>query len=155
MRSEQELIEIKRKLLDTCKEIQKSLVMNAKEAMETAQESANQEEAATEEKFESFRAQCQADRDMFARQYSEHLATLSVLSSIPYEKVWKTVQPGSVVITDKQKMFVSVSLGKIKTPDGEYFAISPNSPIYAAMQGKKAGDKFSFRNVTHEIKEVF
>jgi len=156
MRNEQELIEVKRKLLDACKEIQRKLISNAKEAMEVAQESANQEEGATEEKFESFRAQCQADRDMFARQYSEHIATLSILSSIPYEKIWKTVQPGSIVITDKQKLFISVSLGQVKTADGDtYFAVSPSSPIFMALQGKKVGDKFSFRNQTHEIQEIF
>lgn len=146
---------VKKKIWEACLEKQKSLATTTKEAMDQAQESANEEKGSMEEKFESFREQLIRDRDMFARKLGEQLSGLDTLRQIDVNKTLSTVQPGSVVITEKQKFFVSIGLGELKIDGDIYFAISVQSPLYQQMEGKKAGDSFEFRNISHKIVNVF
>lgn len=146
---------VKKKIWDACLEKQKSLAATTKEAMDQAQQSANEEKGSMEEKFESFREQLIRDRDMFARKLGEHLSGIDTLRQIDASKTFLTVQPGSVVITEKQKFFVSIGLGELKIGGDVYFAISVQSPLYQQMEGKKAGDSFEFRSITHKIVNVF
>lgn len=146
---------VKKKIWEACLEKQKSLAATTKEAMDQAQESANEEKGSMEEKFESFREQLIRDRDMFARKLGEHLSGLDTLRQIDVSKTFTSIQPGAVVVTEKQKFFVSISLGELKVDGTVYFAISVQSPLYQQMEGKKAGDSFEFRNVNHKIVNVF
>ncbi|MFC6999387.1 hypothetical protein [Rufibacter roseus] len=147
-------LEIKNQLLDECIRVQTDFVENARIAMEDAQESANESQGAIEDKFESFREACHIQRDMFAKQLDEAIGKLSILKRIVRNKVNDTVTLGSVVRTDAQNYFISVSLGEI-TVDGEkYFAISPASPVFQAMAEKGKGDTFTFRDKSIKILEV-
>src|SRR3954464_13726193 len=107
---------LKKQLLDECLKIQSQLVKNAKDAMALAQESANDEKGKMGDKFESFREQCQIDRDMYAKQHLEALAILNTLNKLNINKENQTVLAGSIVITDFQNIFVSASIGKLSTP---------------------------------------
>jgi len=62
---------------------------------------------------------------------------------------------GSAVITDKQKLFISIGLGKFDYDGDTWYAISPRVPLYEAMKGKKAGDTFEFNGQKSTIKDVF
>jgi transcription elongation GreA/GreB family factor len=150
-----EKLQLKKELLDACLNIQNQLVKNAKDAMELAQESANDEKGKMGDKFESFREQCQIDRDMYAKQYQEALSLLNTLNKITISKENEIVLLGSVVITDVQNIFVAVSIGSIKAGDQDFFAVSTQSPIFKAMMGKKKGESFSFRDKIYKIKDTF
>jgi hypothetical protein len=150
-----EKLALKKQLLDECLKIQTQLVKNAKDAMELAQESANEEKGKMGDKFESFREQCQIDRDMFAKQHQEALGLLNTLHKINAGKENDLILPGSVVITDIQNIFVAVSIGNIKSSGKDFFAVSTLSPIYKAMSGKRKGDSFSFRDKTYKITDTF
>jgi len=146
---------LKQRLLNECLRIQNLQIQTAKSAMDEAQESANEHQGAMEDKFESFREACQIQRDMFAKQLDEAITTLSILKRINATKENKIIMLGSVIITDTQKFFISVSLGEI-TVDGEkYFAISAMSPLFKAMVNKNVGDDFSFRNNNYHIEAIF
>jgi transcription elongation GreA/GreB family factor len=147
--------ELKKQLLEECLKIQNQLVKNAKDAMELAQESANEEKGKMGDKFESFREQCQIDRDMFAKQYQEAMALLNILHKINVDKENEMILPGSVVVTDVQNIFVAVSIGNIKMSGKDFFAVSTLSPIYKAMTGKRKGDSFSFRDKIYKITDTF
>jgi len=58
------------------------------------------------------------------------------------------------VITDKQKLFVSVSLGKIELGNELFYAISTHVPIYKELINRKKGDKFEFNGNKFEILEI-
>jgi hypothetical protein len=150
-----EKLNLKKELMDACLTIQNQLVKNAKEAMELAQESANDEKGKMGDKFESFREQCQIDRDMFAKQHQEALGLLNTLHKIVVGKENEMILPGSVVITDAQNIFVSVSIGNIHSGGMDFFAVSTLSPIYKAMTGKRKGESFSFRDKTYKIIDTF
>lgn len=62
---------------------------------------------------------------------------------------------GSVVKTDRQTFFVSASLEDFNVGERKFFGISVHSPIYYAMKGKKAGDRFKTRNVEYLIEEIY
>lgn len=66
------------------------------------------------------------------------------------------VRPGSVVETEDHYYFISVPLGEVDMESGsQIFAISPEAPIYKGMEGKKVGDKFSFKDKENEILEIY
>jgi hypothetical protein len=148
-------IELKKKLLHQCISIQKKVAETARKAMEEAQTSANEEEGSAEEKFESFKAQLQIDRDMFAKQYEEAIEKYNMLTRIDISKVYDQPLQGAVLHTDTENFFISISLGEIKLDDKRYYAISPVTPLFKQMLGKRKGDKFIFRDRTYKINELF
>ena len=93
--------------------------------------------------------------NLFAQQLSQANTLLVTLQKIPLDKEISTVEFGAIVITNKQKIFVSVGLGKIMLDGEAYYAISPKVPFFQAMRGKKAGDTFTFNSQVFEIKDVF
>jgi hypothetical protein len=58
------------------------------------------------------------------------------------------------VITDKQKIFVCIGLGKFSFEKEDYFVISAGVPFYKAMENLKKGDQFTFRDQLFTIKEI-
>ena len=66
------------------------------------------------------------------------------------------------VITDKQKFFLSVGIGKFLVPyksapsvaQEVFFAISAQTPIYMALKGKRVGESITFNGVTQVVKEI-
>ncbi len=145
----------KKSLLQECILMQQKIVDNAHKAMKDAQESANEGEGGMEEKFESFREQMHQDRDMFARQLDEAVSSLALLKKVDVNKEVTSVSFGAVVVTEHQKFFVNISLGQLVFNGETIFAISPQTPIYQAMAGKKVGETFDFRDRKVKILELF
>lgn len=148
-------IAIKKNLLAECIKTHTASLEAVKEAMVMAQESANEEQDSMEEKFESFRAQCLIDRDMYAKQLQDGIAGLATLNLVVPNKENESIALGSVIITQDMSYFVAISIGEIKTDDGPFYAISTHSPIYKAMSGKKKGEKFNFRGKDITIVDTF
>lgn len=147
-------LEIKHRLVDECIRLQTDFVDNARYAMVEAQESANDSQGAMEDKFESFREACHIQRDMFAKQLDEAIGKLSILKRIVRNKVNDDISLGSVVRTDSQNYFISVSLGEIDIDGEKFFAISAASPVFQAMAGKVNGDTFTFRDKQIKIVDL-
>lgn len=148
-------LDIKHRLLEECLRQQTDFVENARQAMEEAQASANESQGAIEDKFESFREACHIQRDMFAKQLDEAIAKQSILKRIVRNKVNEDVSLGSIVRTDAQNYFISVSLGEINLAGEKFFAISTASPVFQAMAGKRKGESFVFRDKKINILDLF
>ncbi|MDZ4838477.1 MAG: hypothetical protein SGJ04_00575 [Bacteroidota bacterium] len=151
---ENETVELKNKLLQSCKAAQSKNVDTAKTAMLDAQESANDEKSSMGDKFESFREQMQIDRDMYADRYDKAMKVMATLDNIVVETDYTIPNAGAIVLTDRQAFFVSASLGQLIVDEGTYMAISTGSPIFQAMAGKKVGDKFQFRDTEYIIRSI-
>ena len=78
----------------------------------------------------------------------------TILERIDPERSNVVVEFGALVITNKQRIFVSIGLGKFVFEGQDYFVISPAVPFFKAMDGLKVGDSFEFRNQKFEIREV-
>lgn len=64
------------------------------------------------------------------------------------------VQLGSLVITNKARFYISVSLGEFFFEGDRFYAISPESPMAKKMMGMKPGAAFNLNNIHQEIVEV-
>jgi hypothetical protein len=92
---------------------------------------------------------------MFSGQYQQAMEQFATLEKIGVDKLHKKVEFGSVVITDKQKMFIATGCGRVELDGDIYFAISPAVPIFEAMKGMKRGDTAIFRGQAIKILDVF
>ena len=144
---------IKEKLLAKCKQIQLESIRNLKSTMDEAQKSAN-EYGAPKDRYDAYRTQMMRKRDMIAQQLQKANEQFELLDRIDTKKKFNNVEFGALVITNKQKLLVSVSLGKVEFEGEEYFVISPAVPFYQAMVGKVAGDEFEFRGNRMRVLEV-
>jgi hypothetical protein len=145
---------IKKKLLEACEKIQKERIDSLRSAMDEAQQMAN-EYGPPKDRYDSFRMQQLNKKDMFGKQLQKANSEFIALEKIAGLKNIKSVDFGAVVITAEQKLFISISLGKVEMDKEVYFAVSPNVPLYEAMKGKKKNESFVFRGKTSKILDVF
>ncbi|AZA90708.1 Uncharacterised protein [Chryseobacterium nakagawai] len=64
------------------------------------------------------------------------------------------VQLGSLVITNKARFYISVSLGEFFFEGDRFYAISSESPMSQKMMGMKAGDEFTLNKIHQKIVDV-
>ena len=144
---------IKTSLLAACIEKQQQMMQTAQQLMRDIQESA-QEGRGNEEMTDAFTAQCQNEHSMYAKRLHEANGTLTILERAKGIKSANSIGFGSLVITDQQNFFVAASIGAFKLDELDFFIISAQTPIFQAMEGKKAGDKFEFRGRKYQVMEV-
>lgn len=64
------------------------------------------------------------------------------------------VKLGSLVITNKARFYISVSLGEFFFEGDRFYAISPESPMAKKMMGMKADEEFVLNKIYQKIEEV-
>ncbi|KFE97308.1 hypothetical protein IX39_20100 [Chryseobacterium formosense] len=64
------------------------------------------------------------------------------------------IQLGSLVITNKARFYISVSLGEFFFEGDRFYAISPESPMAKKMIGMKSGEEFTLNKIHQKIVEV-
>lgn len=89
----------------------------------------------------------------FSHPVQTHHAKVDVIENLDFA-LTDTVQPGALVSFDDRNFIVAVSTGRFEVDGKTYMGISPQSPIYKAMDGLKAGDSFSFQGKEIEIQDV-
>lgn len=66
----------------------------------------------------------------------------------------KNVQLGSLVITNKARFYISVSLGEFFFENTRFYAISTESPMYKIMAGKTEGEEFVLNRIHQKIEKI-
>ena len=151
-----EKISFKSNLKFFCISLIEQRILSSRQAMIRAQQAANSEEKSSAgEKYETSRAMNQRDRDMFARQLDANQQELALTALIDCNKVNKTAEPGSVIISKNNCFFIFAGLGKTNFEGKEVFIISPGAPLSKQLFKKKCGDSFLFNKETVQIKEIF
>lgn len=145
---------LKEKILETCKSLQLETINNLKSEIEEVQNAAN-EYGLPKDRYDSFRAQLLRKKDMFGQQLAKANEQLEILMRINPDKNYSMAEFGAVIITNKQKLVISIGLGKVLVGEDVFFAISPAVPIYKAMEGKKVGEEFAFNNNSYKIEKIF
>ena len=156
-------VAVKTALLAECFVRQHAQADAARRAMEDAQASANGHAGAMEDKFESFRENCQIQRDLFARQLAEALAGLATLHRIGVDAPAPAVAGlGALIETDRSaRFFLAISAGPLTVPaaapaaDAPWMVVSTASPIGQALVGRRVGERFTFRGETHCVTAVW
>lgn len=145
----------KESLYQYCQHYVAQRIETARTAMEAAQASANEEsKSSAGDKYETGRAMAQLERDRHAQLLAEALRLRDDLARIDPDKKTETIQPGSLVETDRGTFYIALSIGKAVVDGRDYFLVSPASPIAAAMAHRKAGASVSFNNVVYQIRAV-
>ena len=65
------------------------------------------------------------------------------------------VEFGSVVVTDKRKLFVSTGMEEVSVNNENYFGLSAQAPLYKNMAGCVVGDQVSFNGISYKILDIF
>jgi len=150
------LAETKKQLHQRCLVIVTERISAAKQTMDDAQASANQEEKSSAgDKYETGRAMAQIARDQAAQQLDEALQLKNVLDRIATTSPSNKVALGSLVVTDQNRFYISVSLGKVVIDGEEYLVISPHAPIGKLLLGRGVNETIAFQNATQKIIQVF
>jgi hypothetical protein len=149
-----ENIDFKKLLIEHCTDIIRKKALNVENEMTETQQQVN-DYGAPKDRYDAFRTKMMRQKDMLGQQLEILLNDIMVLQTIDTKKVKNAVEQGTVVITEKQKMFISVGLGKVDLEGKTFFVISTKVPFYVAIKGLKNGDTFDFRGVKDKIIEVF
>lgn len=141
-------------VIKACIAQQEQIAIVAKQEMDSAQQQSN-DYGANVDRYDSYRTKMMRSRDMYARQYSNALAGIRCLQELLKQPPFDTVEHGACVVTDRQAFLLSIGAGKFMVGNKVFFAISAQTPIYAALKGKKVGDSFMINGQTQTILEVF
>jgi len=137
---------LKHQVLDLLKSQLDTRVQAAQEAMQNAQDSANEEtKSSAGDKYETGRAMAQIERDRHAQLYDQLRQERAVLDRIDPDFVFKRVGLGALVKTSVGVFFVSISAGMVEVERQKIIAMSPQSPLGASLMGKQVGDSFLFQ----------
>lgn len=162
--------EQRKQVILACIALQQYVAEVAKKEMDSAQQQSN-DYGANVDRYDSFRTKMMRQRDMYARQLSVANADLRILAELLRFPVMTKAEHGAIVVTNRQRFFLSVGIGKFLVPyvptimnsdvkeveptaQETYYAISAQVPIYMAMKGLEEGDSFTCNGAMHTIKEI-
>jgi transcription elongation GreA/GreB family factor len=147
---------VKEQLYARCQAYVAGRIATAQQAIETAQQSANEEtKSSVGDKYETTRAMMQLEIEKNSIQLNESIKLKQALEKINIDSRAEAVQSGSLVITDTAIFFVAISAGKISLDKKDYLVISPSSPIGSKLIGLKAGDSFDFNGKKQRVLEIW
>ncbi len=146
--------EQRQQVICSCIEQQEHIASIAKQEMDSAQQQSN-DYGANVDRYDSYRTKMMRSRDMYARQYSNALAGIRTLQELQKLPPFERVEHGAVVVTDRQAFLLSIGAGKFMVGNKVFFAISAQTPIYAALKGKKVGDDLVVNGQRQIIKEIY
>ncbi len=146
--------EKRNKVICSCIEQQEHIATIAKQEMDSAQQQSN-DYGANVDRYDSYRTKMMRSRDMYARQYSNAQTGVRYLQDLLRMAPFDTVEHGAVVVTDRQNFLLSIGAGKFMVGNKVFFAISAQTPIYAALKGKRVGDTIVFNGQSQTIKEIY
>ncbi|MBS1543748.1 MAG: hypothetical protein JST14_08955 [Bacteroidetes bacterium] len=86
-----------------------------------------------------------------ANQEMESLFKMQSYVNVIHHKA----ERGAVVVTDKGNFFISGSIKPFDVNGETYTCLSVNSPLFKIMEGKQAGETFTFRKTNYLIRDIF
>ena len=149
------MLEIKKNLHQICLQNIEDKVLQVKESIKKAQESANSDtKSSMGDKYETGRAMAQLEIEKSTSQKAELEKQLQILHRIENFKNTEIIGNGSLVACSSGNYYISISGGLITVEGTDYFAVSSLSPIGQHLLGLKKGDAFLFNGKNIEILEI-
>ncbi|MGJ8659353.1 3-oxoacyl-ACP synthase [Cellulophaga fucicola] len=106
------------------------------------------------DKHETGRAMLQLEREKLGQQLLEAEKMQQLLSKVKPTKQVATIGLGSVVFTEKNNYFLSISAGEYTLGAKNIYCISANTPIGKLLFGKSKGENFIFNGESIAITDV-
>lgn len=104
-------------------------------------------------KYDSFREELQEELYHLDKQMHA-LKTMQKTMRKVIDTKTDIAQLGSLVITNKARFYISVSLGEFFFEEERFYAISEESPMAKIMMGKKEGDEFILNKIHQKIEKI-
>ena len=146
--------ELKKNILKACVDTLEKSIETIRERIAEIIQTASDYEG-DHDIFDPFKEDMMKKKDLQVKQMEKHLDEIKLLKKVDPNRLSDKVEFGAVIITDKQKMFVSVALGKLLLNREPYHVISTQVPVFQAMKDLKKGDTFTINNNQFTIKDIF
>lgn len=148
------MINIKQQLYQECLNYVQRCISAAQLAINEAQQAAKDDtKSSAGDKYETGREMAQQESNRNMAQLHEANKLKVLLNNVPVAAS-KTIESGSVVITNSGNFYVAISVGAVQVDGVSYFAISLASPIGQKMKGLKPGEGFSLNGKSYIIQQV-
>ena len=144
----------KKELFDACLIKINNQIEKYQKEMDNIKESMEANDVHTDYDEEGSKGELLGDFEKYATYLDNSQKMKQQLSKIDREHYSENVKFGSIVKTPKNYYFISTALGEVLIDDTKVNVISTEAPIYKELEGKKAGDKFTWRDEEIEIEEV-
>lgn len=141
-------------VIQACIDHQQQIAAVAKFEMDSAQMQSN-DYGANVDRYDAYRTKLMRQRDMYAKQLANANAAIVVLQSLARAPISDTVMHGSIVITTKQRFFLSVGIGKFMVGSQVWYAVSAQTPIFKSLSGCVVGDTIVFNGMSQTILAVY
>ena len=149
-----DLNSLKSVLLIKCREYVDSRIATAQQAKTDAQAAANEEsKSSVGDKYETTRSMMHLEGEQAAYQLAEALKLRTLLDRLPDTQSKKIVS-GSLVITNVNKIFVSIGIGKVNVNGEEILVVASTSPLGKILMGRCKNDRVTFNDQSMTILEV-
>lgn len=146
---------LKQNIFEACAQLLDQKIDALNHSLQQVTESADNETKSTAgDKYETARAMMQMEQEKLGRQLKEILEQRSQLQKIDISLTHLTVAKGSLVLTDKGYLFISVGIGKVQADGETVIAISPLSPLGKKLIGLKPDDRIELNGTAYTIKSL-
>lgn len=150
------MLDFKISLHQACLQRIDQTITLASQAMEDAQNAANQEtKSSVGDKYETGRAMMQLEKEKYAQQLAQAQDLRQQLELLNPQHNSTQIQRGTLLRSNEGLYYLSISLGKITHESKTVFVLSAASPLGQVLLGKKAGDKISFQSRSIHILELW
>lgn len=145
---------IKQELLQVCMDYVNKRIYNYKLEMETIKESIENNDKVNSEDDDSGNGKLLNDLEKNAQHLNDATKMLETLKKINPKIHNENGTLGSIVYTQTNTFFLSVSVGKIDLKNSSFFAISLQSPIGMLLRNKIKGDQINFNGTNYNITNI-
>lgn len=145
---------IKQELLQVCMDYVKKRINNYKLEMDVIRDSIENGDKSSDEDDDGGKGKLLNDMEKNAQHLNDATRMLETLKQINPKIQNESGMLGSIIYTQSNNFFLSVSVGKIDLVGSSYFAISLQSPIGTQLRNKTKGDQIQFNGVTYTITNI-
>ena len=147
-------LEIKKELHLACNNFVTSKLSTIQKTIHSNKESLDSEsKSSAGDKHETARAMIHLEQEKLGFQYQQVFKQFKMLSQCDVYKQ-ATIQSGSLILTDKALIYISVALGKIHFKNQLVYVISPVSPLAQVFLNANATQTLSFQGTPYVVLEI-
>jgi transcription elongation GreA/GreB family factor len=148
-------MDLKQKVHQAFVQLQAEKISQLKASISDLQESAaNETKSTAGDKHETALAHLQTAIRQAGQQLQELNNQYNLLTSIDPTIITKYITAGSLVITNKNILYISAAIGKVLVDEKTVIAISQSSPLGMKLNGKKEKDTVLVNELVYEIISV-
>ena len=142
---------LKAKILNKCKaDLTEKLDILVEEMNHLAKDIEEDAKSSAGDKYETNREMVNLEREKIYLQIEENRKQLALLSTLTLDKP-KNIGVGSLVKTNKEWIYLAISLGKLSIEKEKVLVVSPVTPLGKEFIDKLKGDSVRFNNKTYNI----